>query len=197
MDAAARYGEAATPSEVEGYKAIEISNHGTVRTNAQVLLDQKREIKDLKDRGVGVGFSVVDRDFEHREKNKGRTAMERASETVMDAHKLWRASVTSAIPKRILDKSAAARAMASLLGGVLTPLHGGSGIEAAQHHLVTAYKNYISEPEPFYKSMGLMSVAGVFRSSSKRMVSLMEVKCLMILRTGLTLVLILKTDLKL
>ena len=171
MDAAARYGEAATPSEVEGYTAIEISNHGTVRTNAQVLLDQKREIKNLKDRGVGVGFNVVDRDLEHKEKNKGKTTMERASETVMDAHKLWRASVTSAIPKRILDKSASARAMASLLGGVLTPLHGGSGIEAAQHHLVTAYKNYISEPEPFYKSMGLMSVAGVFRSSSKRKIS--------------------------
>ena len=174
MDAAARFGDPATPSEVEEYARIEILNNrtkpeyeGKVRTVDQVLTDTDREIRD--------SFESYDalsqRATKHKNATKEKSFLDRASTSVMNVSNLWQASVTNAIPKSVLDKSASARALASILGGTLTPLHGGSGMEAAQHHLVTAYKNQVSDPKMFYKEFGLKSVFGVFKSSDKARIS--------------------------
>ena len=194
MDAASRYGEAASPSDTQRYAEIERKKHGTVRTIKQVLADTAAEVLNIKTKtrnankgAEGSGLSaqainkrneaspadatVASRTAANSQNNNSKTFMEKASSSVMNVSNLWQASVTNAIPKSVLDRSASARALASILGGTLTPLHGGSGIEAAQHHLVTAYKNQVSDPEMFYKAMGLRSFAGVFRSSDKARIS--------------------------
>jgi hypothetical protein len=176
MDAAARFGEPATPSEVEEYARIEILNNrtkpeyqGKVRTVDQVLTDVDREIRDRD--AFQEYQELSERATLHKSSTKEKSFLDRASTSVMNVSNLWQASVTNAIPKSVLQKSASARALASILGGTLTPLHGGSGLEAAQHHLVTAYKNQVSDPKRFYNEWGLKSVLGVFKSSDKAKIS--------------------------
>jgi hypothetical protein len=173
MDAAARFGEPASPSEIEEYARIEILNNrnkpeyeGKVRTVSQVLSDVDSEMN-----ADSAYTALADRATMHKNSNKEKSFLDRASTSVMNVSNLWQASVTNAIPKSVLDKSSSARALASILGGTLTPLHGGSGMEAAQHHLVTAYKNQVSDPKRFYKEFGLKSVFGVFKSSDKARIS--------------------------
>ena len=168
MDAAARFGEPISQSDVERYVEIEkANNNGIVRTTDQVLDDTAQEIS------ASTSFiePIGSRAEEHKRTTKEKTFMERASNSVMNVSNLWQASVTNAIPKTLLDKSKSARALSSILGGTLTPLHGGSGIEAAQHHLVTYYKNKVHDPRIFYRKMGLRSIAGVFKSSDRARIS--------------------------
>ena len=174
MDAAARFGDPATPSEVEEYARIEILNNrtkpeyeGKVRTVDQVLTDTDREIRD----SFESYDALSERATAHKNSTKEKSFLDRASTSVMNVSNLWQASVTNAIPKSVLDKSPSARALASILGGTLTPLHGGSGMEAAQHHLVTAYKNQVSDPKRFYQEFGLKSILGVFKSSDRAKIS--------------------------
>ena len=175
MDAAARFGEPISKSDTERYVAEEKANHaGIVRTNSQVLSDIKKEI----DASENLGFKLEEREVEHKLATGQKTFMERASTSVMNVSNLWQAAVTNAIPKATLDKSKSARALSSILGGTLTPLHGGAGIEAAQHHLVTYYKNKVHDPKAFYKKMGLRSVLGVFKSSDRARISDITYKAL-------------------
>ena len=173
MDAAARFGEPASPSEVEEYARVEILNNrnkpeyqGKVRTVSQVLTDVEKEMETSQ-----AYAALAERATAHKFATKEKSFLDRASTSVMNVSNLWQASVTNAIPKSVLDKSPSARALASILGGTLTPLHGGSGMEAAQHHLVTAYKNQISDPKRVLNKFGLKSVFGVFKSSDKARIS--------------------------
>ena len=175
MDAAARFGEPISQSDNERYIEEEKANHGgTVRTTPQLLSDVQKEV----DASDNLGPNVNQRGDKHKQTTGQKTFMERASTSVMNVSNLWQAAVTNAIPKATLDKSRSARALASILGGTLTPLHGGSGIEAAQHHLVTYYKNQVHDPKAYYKRLGLRSIAGVFKSSDRARVSDMTYKVL-------------------
>lgn len=175
MDAAARFGEPIPQADHERYVEEEKAAHGgTVRTVPQLLTDVQKEVDASKD----LGFNINEREAEHKQTTGQKTFMERASTSVMNVSNLWQAAVTNAIPKATLDKSKSARALASILGGTLTPLHGGSGIEAAQHHLVTYYKNQVHDPKVFYKNMGLRSLAGVFKASDRARISDLTYKVL-------------------
>ena len=167
MDAAVKYGEPATPREVEKYRDIEIEKYGTVRTITQGLDQTKAEIPK---KGI-VGPSISERSVKHKALESTKSFRERASNEVMNISQLWRASVTNAIPKSVLNRSASARLLASSLGGTLTPLHGGSGLEAAQHHLVTSYRNQLVDPKKFYEEMGLKSLVGLHSSKKKAAIS--------------------------
>ena len=175
MDAAARFGEPIPQSDIERYVEEEKADQdGIVRTVPQLLTDVQKEVDASDD----LGFNINEREAEHKQTTGQKTFMERASTSVMNVSNLWQAAVTNAIPKATLDKSKSARALASILGGTLTPLHGGSGIEAAQHHLVTYYKNQVHDPKVFYKKMGLRSLAGVFKASDRARISDLTYKVL-------------------
>jgi len=162
MDAAALYGKPITESEVERYVAEEKSIFGKVRSITDVLTGQRRKIRNT---GLG-GADMAERASSHRSKKSSTPFLERAANAAMNPSKLWRGSVTSAVQKH-MAKYPSARKIGAIMGGLLTPLHGGSGIEAAKHHLTTIYKNKISDPKLFYKAMGLSSFAGVFKSSAR------------------------------
>ena len=186
MDAAARYGVPLEPTDIERYESEELNSPSPdYSTNGMMdgveTLLSKAAVKIAKTKPAPKGKSktkvktkkpsLQPRKDAHRVSQGSKTYMERASEAVMNASNLWQSHITNTFTKDLLDKSRAARALHSILGGGLTNLHSGSGFEAAQHHLMTAYTNQVSHPATFWKASGLPTFAGVHRSSQKAKMS--------------------------
>ena len=186
MDAAARYGVPLEPTDIERYESEELnspspdySTNGMMDGVETLLSKAAAKIAKTKPAPKGKSKTKVKtkkpslqpRKDAHRVSQGSKTYMERASEAVMNASNLWQSHITNTFTKDLLDKSRAARALHSILGGGLTNLHSGSGFEAAQHHLMTAYTNQISHPATFWKASGLKTFLGVHRSSEKAKMS--------------------------
>lgn len=190
MDAAARFGEPISDSETEKFKVQEIEKYGTVRSIGQVLsnvrasiANRKRERSSLSRKAydamlVGTGIPIPDDGVtplaqlaEEHIKNEGNKPFsERGINKLMNISALWQGSTTDAT-KETNKISAASRALSSMLGGMLTPLHGGAGLEAAQHHKVTEYKNLVPLPAKAYKMLGLKSFLGLHSTKNKAEIS--------------------------
>ena len=190
MDAAARFGDPISDTETEQYKQDEIQKYGTVRSIPQVLsglrdkiANRKRENNSLSKRAydsmlVGSGMQVPndgpitinDLAEEHVANESSKPFSEIGTNKLMNISGLWQGGVTNAW-KEAVKISASARAGASILGGLLTPLHGGAGLEAAQHHKVTEYKNMVPLPAKVYKRFGLTSFLGIHSTRKKAEIS--------------------------
>lgn len=194
MDAAARFGEPISDSETEKFKAQEIEKYGTVRSLGQVLANaranianRKREKNSLSRQAYDsmlVGsfgasantlvddgpVSINDLAEEHIKNEGNKPFSERGMNKLMNISALWQGSTTDAT-KETNKISAASRALSSMLGGLLTPLHGGASLEAAQHHKVTEYRNLVPLPSKAYKMLGLKSFLGLHSTRKKAEIS--------------------------
>ena len=193
MDAAARFGDPITETESEKFKKEEIDTHGTVRSIPQVLSDIRGKIAERKRqktslsqeatnnmlRATGKADLIKNLDgpmtpqewAEEHEANEAATPFsEKGMNKLMNITALWQGSVTDAY-KGLVKRSSSARAASSILGGMLTPLHGGAGLEAAQHHKVTEYKNMVVIPKKVYEKLGLKSFLGIHSAKQKAKIS--------------------------
>ena len=194
MDAAARFGEPISDSETEKHKVQEIEKYGTVRSITQVLANARANIANRKREknrlsrqaydAMLVGtfgtaanslvndgpVSINDLAEEHIQNEGNKPFSERGINKLMNISALWQGSVTDAY-KDTNKISAGSRALSSMLGGLLTPLHGGAGLEAAQHHKVTEYKNLVPLPAKAFKMLGLKSFLGLHSTKKKAEIS--------------------------
>ena len=192
MDAAARFGEPISDTDTEKYKQVEIEKYGTVRSIPRLLADVRFRIKENKKTKMSLSqqatnemlkssgksnlvenfepLSVSEWADEHERNEAAKPFSERGANKLMNISALWQGSVTNTF-KHLVKRSQSARAMSSVLGGMLTPLHGGAGLEAAQHHKVTEYKNMVVIPQKVYKKLGLKTFAGVYSSKAKAKIS--------------------------
>lgn len=192
MDAAARFGDPITETDSEKFKKQEIDAHGIVRSIPRLLSDVRGRIAARKKQNLSLSqqatndmlrstgradliqnnepMSVSEWAEEHESNEAAKPFSERGTNKLMNITALWQGSVTDAY-KTLVKRSAAARAASSVLGGMLTPLHGGAGLEAAQHHKVTEYKNMVVIPQKVYKKLGLKTFAGVYSSKAKAKIS--------------------------
>ena len=133
-------------SQGEIYAAEEKATHGRVASIQEIAADARA-------RGIQGGASLQDRIDAHKEKQAGKSTLDRATETALNVSGLWQGAVRNIFTPELQSRSRSARILSDMFGGNLQRVFSGTNFENSKHHKVSQYKNMVSDPNDFYSML--------------------------------------------
>ena len=150
-DTQARHGLADPENESQSavYAEQEKNELGYVPSNQENLARIHAEVA-----AGGQGFTINERKEAYEAKQKDRTFVDKATEAILNAPKLWRGATRSIFTPELQQSSRSARMLADMFGGNLQRIFSGANFESSKHHKVAKYKNMVPIPDQLYNAIG-------------------------------------------
>ncbi len=134
-------------SEAEKHHAAEKAEFGYVASTEEVAADAAVRAKDAPP------VLITDRTANHKAAQTKRTALDKFTEEALNVSQLWQGSTRNILTKAIQERSLAGRKLADMFGGNLQKIRSGATFENSKTHRVAIYKNYMPEPQAFWKAL--------------------------------------------
>ena len=131
----------------------ENSEHGRLPDHKEILAEAQRKVNTNKAKGK-FDESVNVRAERAEETRKKRGVRETAGDIFEAIPGLWRGSTRHIFTDKVQERSRTARKLASLFGGQLTQMYGGSTFETAKHLKLAEYKNNLRLPAKIAETFG-------------------------------------------
>ena len=137
-----------TASDAERYAEEAKAREGRLTSHEEIAADARA--RWLKNPGA----TINDRTEANEARKAKKSTLDRTTEALSNVASLWQGATRNVFHPDLLARSATARKMAGMYGGLLQRIHPGSNFENSKHHSVSTYKNMVPDPIKFFRRFG-------------------------------------------